>query len=332
MQKMKILLTLDYELFLGSKTGTVKECLIEPMKAFLEGTEKYGAKFTIFVDATYLYKLKEYASEYSQLYTEYTLITQHLQNLQQRGHEIQLHIHPHWFYSNFDGKAWKLDHDHYKLCDFPIEKAEILFLKSKQLLDEIIGKKTIAFRAGGFSTQPTVILKQLFNKAGIKIDSSVCPETYYNSPQQKYNYTHCPNKTMWYFYNDICREDINKHFLEIPITMYSISPLFYWKLVATRLLKLSKHMTIGNGNSVKTTSESIYQRLTRKTLGMATIDGFKSSILKDIYKYHKSKNNTTFCIIGHPKLATPYSINKLSDFCQYVKKQNDEFVTISQYL
>ena len=33
---MNILLTLDYELFLGAKTGSIENCLIRPLEAYLQ--------------------------------------------------------------------------------------------------------------------------------------------------------------------------------------------------------------------------------------------------------------------------------------------------------
>lgn len=327
---MNILLTLDYELFLGAKTGSIENCLIRPLEAYLQRIEKYGVRFTIFVDATFLYKLKMYASQYENAADDYEKISTHIKELQLRGHEIQLHIHPHWFYSTYDGMEWHLDHQHYKLSDLPMDEAEKMFSLSKSLLDEIVGHSTMAFRAGGFSVQPTEIVLRLFNQNGIKIDSSVLPGNSYNSPQQKYDYLNSPNKEIYRFQDDICMETLNGEFLEIPITTSRLSPLFYWKLVITRLFKMKKHQLYGDGCAVQTTSESIIERLTKPTLAMATIDGFKINYLHDIYSSAKQRNQKYMCVIGHPKLTTNYSINKLEEFCCNVIDNGDRFITISE--
>ena len=327
---MKILFTLDYELFLGEKTGSMQKCLMEPMQAYAESIEKYGARFTLFVDATYLLKLRDYSSQYPLLEKEYRSIVKHLQELQHKGHEIQLHIHPHWFYSTYNGTEWILDHDHYKLSDLTLKEAEHIFTVSKELLDRIAGKPSIAFRAGGFSAQPTKMLAHLFQTAGIKIDTSVCPGMWYNSSQQKYDYRKCPNESSWDFCNDICQEEKNGRLLEIPIATHLLSPVFYWKLILKRFIKSSEHQLMGDGKAINTTVESIWERVTKKTLGIATIDGFKISYLKDAYFVYKKKQKKIFCILGHPKLATAYSIKKLEEFCRYATEQGDQFVTISQ--
>lgn len=327
---MDILLTLDYELFLGSETGSVDNCLIIPMQKLQITAEKYGAKFTIFVDATFLYMLKQYSSKYDKAYKDFKTIRNHLCLLDSLGHDIQLHIHPHWFYSSFDGEQWELDHKHYKLCDLDLEDANRVFSESKNLLDEILGKKTKVFRAGGFSTQPTPMLRKLFESNGVLIDSSVCPHTSYHSSHQEYDYYNCPDTALYHFGDDICKEDSTSALIEVPISMYKVSPFYYWLLVVNRLLKVKKHIKWGDGVSVQTTKDSIFERLTRYTYNMATIDGFKSLFLKDAYKNTKKNGIDTFCVLGHPKLATPYSIGKLNDFCELVNYNGDIFLTMTE--
>ena len=86
----------------------------------------------------------------------------------------------------------------------------------------------------------------------------------------------------------------------------------------------------GDGQSVKATNESIRERLTRRTVSMATIDGFKIDTLETAYQSARRKGNELFCVIGHPKLANPYSVRKLSRFCERRKRAGDTFITISE--
>ena len=327
---MKILLTLDYELFLGEKTGTVENCLITPMKQLSLAVSDSGARFTIFVDANYLYRLNELRKKYASLESEYKKIVSNILQLRDEGHDVQLHIHPHWQFSSYDGSRWSLDHDHYKLSDLSIEEADEVFTSSKALLDSILGYSTTAFRAGGFSTQPTSMLVKLFHKNGITTDSSVCAGQYYISPQQAYDYRTAPDKDMYRFDNDINIASNDGGFIEIPISMHTVSPIFYWKYVATRVLKSPNMRMWGDGLAVKATSDSIVNRLTRFSNGMATIDGYKASLLEKAYHNAKSNKRNIFCVIGHPKLATPYSVKKLKEFCYNMKRCGDEFITISQ--
>ena len=51
--KKNILLTFDYELFLGSRSGTVDNCLIIPTSKILEVLKRHGAKAVFFIDTSY---------------------------------------------------------------------------------------------------------------------------------------------------------------------------------------------------------------------------------------------------------------------------------------
>lgn len=325
---MKILFTLDYELFLGARTGTVQRCLVEPMSSLTAIGDKYGVKFTLFVDATYLCALKKYREQFPALSVDYSAIVAHLQELSGRGHDIQLHIHPQWAYSTYNGQEWIMDAEHYKLSDLAWEDARAIFFASKKELEDIVRKPVVAYRAGGYSAQPTEMLVKLFNENGVKVDSSVYPGAYYSSQQQQYDYRSCPNKDLYRFEKDICIEDPKGSFVEVPISTLRVSPLFYWKLVLTKIFKSEAHKSFGNGVPVQATKESITKRLTRFSDALATIDGYKISYLRAAYCKSKKRHNI-FCVIGHPKATTPYSLKRFERFCKQLCSQNT-FITMAE--
>jgi peptidoglycan/xylan/chitin deacetylase (PgdA/CDA1 family) len=318
---MKILFTLDYEVFLGNRTGTVQNSLIIPTNKLISEGEKFGVKFTLFIDATYLYMLKKLGKQHLNLQNDYNVVSQHIKVLNDHGHDIQLHIHPHWYFSKYNGTEWMLDTEHYKLSDLTIEDARKIFRESKETLEDIINKKVIAFRAGGFSAQPNQLLTSLLQENDISIDSSVYTGSYYNSPSQKYDYRNASQKGLYHFSEDICVDDQQGKFTEIPLSTYKLSPVFYWKLLGTKLLKRSKHKTFGDGVATKTSNESIIERLTRYSYALATIDGYKIAYLPKVLKKKRKQGYDLLTVIGHPKLATPYSIEMFACFCnKYLQK------------
>src|SRR5215470_17635236 len=102
---MKIYLTLDYELFFG-RSGTAEKCMIEPAERIAQLCEKHNARCIFFVDAGYLDKLTYYAPRYSQLRREQQMVSDQLIRLSNAGHDVQLHVHPHWEGTVYDGKDW----------------------------------------------------------------------------------------------------------------------------------------------------------------------------------------------------------------------------------
>lgn len=266
-------------------------------------------------------------NQWPSLKEDYKLVSTQLRDMEQKGHVVQLHIHPQWAFSKFDGKEWRLDTQHYKLSDLTEEEADRVFGNAKIALEDILGHNVTTFRAGGFSAQPTEMLTSLMKKYNIHTDTSVFSHSYYDSPCQKYDYRQMPDKSFYRFEEDICKENIQGAFLEIPITTYLLSPWFNWKLAFTKIFKSDKHKNLGDGISVKTSTQSIKERLTRWSYVLATIDGFKIGYLQKVINKADRCGKEQVTIIGHPKLATRYSIKKFDEFLQ-VNCQRHTFVTI----
>ena len=56
--RKNILLTFDYELFLGKRSGSAQKCMIEPTNELLKILLKNNAKAIFFIDTTYLDQLE----------------------------------------------------------------------------------------------------------------------------------------------------------------------------------------------------------------------------------------------------------------------------------
>src|SRR5690606_28173762 len=97
-------------------------------------------------------------------------------------------------------------------------------------LYSLIGSVGNAYRAGGWSIQPFSDVKNIFKKYNILIDSTVIPNAKYTSEAQRYNFTGAPlDQTSWRFSENPAIPDPTGDFLEIPISWYKVSPIFYWK-------------------------------------------------------------------------------------------------------
>ena len=118
MTRKKIILSFDYELFFGYKSGTVRKSLIEPTNLLLDGMDKYGFKGNFFVDWQMLKYLKLQSTE--RTISDYNLIVSQLKDIVRRGHRIELHIHPHWVNAKYNNDGtWDFsDYSHYSLNSF----------------------------------------------------------------------------------------------------------------------------------------------------------------------------------------------------------------------
>ncbi len=325
----KLLIGLDYELFFGKNAGTVAKCMIEPVEALLSIVDRYDVKLVLFVDAGFVVKLKEESAKFVSLADDYKKIKQQLQLLKAQGHDVQLHIHPHWEDSIFDGEQWVIDTRRYKLQDFSPKDVENLVCKYKQALTEIVGDSVFAYRAGGWCIQPFSSISAALENNGIWLDSTVYHQGISDDPQRWFDFSKAPNKASWRFSLDPAEPSSDGKFIEIPITACRISPLFFWRMLLIKKLGGSSHRAFGDGASMTYGYQYYIDRLTRPTSSVVSVDGLKSAFLEKAYRQFLASGGEIFNVMGHPKALTPYALRQLDLFLS--RRNGLESVTFQNF-
>ncbi len=325
---MKIFLTYDYELFFGSPTGTVEKCIIEPTDKLREIAQRTGVKMVFFVDTGYLKQLEAFKDKYPQVQHEYELVKKQISQLVAEGHDCQLHIHPHWEDTTHDGKTWNMAVNRYKLSDFSTTEIEQIVIEYKSILGRWTGKEVSAYRAGGWCLQPFEKMEKAFQKANLKIDSTVFRGGKFTAGNYFYDFTSAPNQSTYTFQNDLCKIDPNGDFTEYPISDYTYSPAFFWKLFMLGRLQPKLHKPIGDGYPMSSPG----MRKKMLTQGMhlaASVDGYFVTKLNQVIKKNKRMGFNETVLIGHPKACTLFSLKKLERFIEQQKNKHD-FLTFAQ--
>ena len=322
---MNIYITLDYELFFGPKSGSVDKCIIEPTENLLKILDPHGIKASFFVDAGYLIALEKQRADYQELQKDYIKVTAQIKDLASNGHGIELHVHPHWEDSYYDGQKWVFDTSRYKLSDFGEDEVHNIVTNYTGVLKRISGKSPIAYRAGGWSAQPFNAIGKALKANGIFIDSSVYPQGYYSSNNQSFDFRDVqPYQTDYQFSKNLTIPDVNGDFKEIPISSIKVSPLFFWRFAVKKLKKNDEHNSLGDGAAVPISKKEALRLMTSTSYSVVSIDGFKISLIhKALNKYtNKTNNHGSFVLIGHPKAFTKYSLKKLKEFVDITVTQH----------
>jgi len=321
---MRICLTFDHELYFGSPSGSAEQCLLKPAAALLDLARKYNMKFTWFVDAGYLMALQKYALGEPSLAVDFAKISDQLRLMVSEGHEIGLHIHPHWEKSQYQNGQWIHPTEGFKLSDYKQEEAEEIVRRYNQILKHVSGYTPISYRAGGWCLQPFAPLKKVFSEIGILFDSTVFKGGYYQGFPFDYDFRNTPLSKQWRFSNDICKEDATGQFLEVPIASTYLSPLFYWNLFVKGRLNKALHKGMGDGNPIPAKG-LLKKYLSQGAISAVSTDGYLVNSLFEVRK----KNDTDFIVaIGHPKATSLYTLQRLEEFAKKFKE--DEFVTLSE--
>ncbi len=310
---MNIYLTFDYELYFGT-TGTADRCILHPTKILMEMSEKHNVKLVQFVDAGYLIKLDEYRSIFPLLEIDYQLIILQLNNLWKAGHDIQLHIHPHWEDCSYSEAGWKMNVSRYTLNDWNDQQIEDIVYRYKKKLEEITGPNQIfAFRAGGWCIQPFNRIKSALYTNGIRLDTSVFPNGQYSSNEYDYDFRNAPCKSKWKFNDDPLIEESNGVFTELPISSIYNSPLFYWKLFLLGRLNPHFHKSLGDGKPIATPGQR-KKLLTTFTYNTVSVDGYNAALLNKAFRQQISAKKEEMVIIGHPKALSRFGLLALEKF------------------
>ncbi len=317
---MRIFLTFDYELYFGERTGSVEKCITGPTEMLTRMADRHDVKLCHFIDVGFLIRLGEEMKKFTALQHDYTLICRQLESLVSGGHDLQLHIHPHWEDSYYDGSRWKCNVKRYKLSDFSDPEIRDIVIRYKERLAQF-APDIIAFRAGGWCIQPFSRLKKPLIEAGIRIDSSVFANGHFESEQYQYDFRGAPLAGRWTFGEDPVCEDPEGVFTEIPISSIHNSPLFYWRLFLLGRLNPYQHKPLGDGVPIPAPGQR-FRLLTRWTHNTVSVDGYNASLLNRALRQHMRAGKTDMVVIGHPKALTRYGLHQLEQFVHSQKSKH----------
>lgn len=313
---MKVILTFDYELFLGEYSGTVLKSIIEPSNRILEILSEYDAKGIFFVDATYLYFLKE------RNHPDFLIVSKQLEEIVKRGHNVELHLHPQWIDACEAGEGgWKFSsYDHYRLHSLSEQEIVKTFVDCKNLLESVVRNadpeyKVTAFRAGGWSITPFEKLSKAFSLSQIEIDFSVLPESFMNdSDANSYDFRGAPDKYFWRFDDDPLVENEKGRYIEVPCTRYT---RFGFTSILNKLLGYdNKFMGDGIGVSYSGHKAKILQSFLKKINYYFTIDYTAPLLFSQKVLSYEAKHDI-ISVYSHPKC---FSKNSAANLVFLLKK------------
>lgn len=296
--------------------------MLEPTRNLLDLAKGKDVFYTFFVDVGYLVA----AEKYPELKEELKQVRAQIQEIISKGHDVQLHIHPHWEKAVYMNNEWQMNvAGNYKFSDFNELERKSIFSKYKQYLDQLIDRKTIAFRAGGWCIQPFSVFKESFIEEGITVDSSVIVGDFMQTENYAIDFRFAPSKSLYQFEEDVCVENSEGRFTELPISSYRYSPLFFWQLYLLGRIKPADHKMIGDGNFVSQGGRK-KKVLTSYTTNHLSTDGYFSKKLSAGLNKATNMGHEELVIIGHPKGNTNYSLKKLKQFIEDNHKKH-EFTT-----
>ena len=322
--KRNVILSFDYELFFGFRSGTVLKTLIEPTNMIMNAMESVGLKGNFFIDVLMIKYLKLNVDERSKC--DIIMIEEQLRDIIKRGHRIELHLHPHWIDAIYNGDGtWNFDDfSHYSLSKFASNDIIKMFNEGILYLNAIASDveseyRVCAFRAGGWAIQPFCKIKKAFIETNVFIDSSVANKAYNNHIDSQYDFRFMPNKDLYHFSDDVCIETIDGPFLEIPI--YTIHRNLF-DVFIEKIVRKSSHYfdsktdgTHLRNDDIKIAKKNIFNILSTSNRSMFSFS--YSYVLPLLFHLFFSKKNKIICFIDHPKDCNNATISNIQTIGKY---------------
>ncbi len=327
---MKILITFDLELFLGNKTGSVEKCFYEPTMYILDILKKFNVSATFFVDAGYLLVLKKLKDKYVNLQKDFLLAVRTIEKIIKANSKVELHIHPQWLKGIYKNGVWYLNNRWYRLQDFPEREIIQILSEGKKILEEVAQEEVVAFRAGGWCIEPFEKLRRCFKSCRIFIDSSVFQGGYIKTDTYNVDFRLAPEEDIYRFSTSPLIPEKNGEFVEIQISSFSYTPLFYLKFIVLKTFQKRNFSQFGDGYPITGSQFNKIKYFLKLHCFPVSLDLYRASVLEKAFKKRLKLGKKIFVVMGHPKRMSRYSLQRLEEF---VKKyvNNYEFGHYKQF-
>ena len=100
-------------------------------------------------------------------------IKRHVESLVAKGHEIGLHLHPHWEETRWENGAWDFSGTRYRLSEFSDGDVTEIVCRYAKALQEIADGAVRTYRAGGFCIEAFSQIRSELRKQEITIDARI---------------------------------------------------------------------------------------------------------------------------------------------------------------
>lgn len=329
--KRHLLLTFDYELYLGKRSGSVDNCILKPTSMLLKVFRQNSfTKALFFVDTTYLKRLTE--NDESACQNDLKKVKAQLIDILKDGHFIFPHLHPHWRDAVYDKEInqWRLETtDHYRLHSISVQERDELFSFSISLIKQLMQEAGVSYeidcyRAGGWCVQPFSELKPHFEKYGLLNDFSALRGFKMPGKNIFYDFSTIPRQNIYSFSTEVEKMDVNGKFKEVVISTVRISKVnrFFNKFL-NKYMWYTKNRSFGDGYSAVDGETSVIrgiQNMEKETLSKNEMVSLEllTYFTRSAYKKYLSENDFMH-FISHPKMISEHNLDTLFEFLRYAK-------------
>jgi peptidoglycan/xylan/chitin deacetylase (PgdA/CDA1 family) len=349
--RIRLLVTFDYEIFHGRNFGSDEEVLFRPTDEIFALCAELGIPAVFFPDVCSVWAHRDSGSlAYADRFE------QQMREAVRRGHDVQLHLHPHWLFTSFRDGEWRLATDRIRMAELGFDDSAYatptLLRRGVAYLEDLLRAedpdyRCIAFRAAALALQPgeREVLRALLD-AGLVIDSTVVKGVHSTTDTYLIDYRSVPAAANWYMHP---RTGIGvaapEGVLEIPVATFQ-QPLgrrFAFLLRRTRAVaqrrgtgmsRDARQTPLGNLwhlalMNLRYLTASPWFTLSCDTKGFdlgMVLDGFD-----DFLHRHAADREIVVAMINHPKLMFGPQLELLRRFVEETRRRHGPELAYSTF-
>lgn len=347
--RIHLLVSFDYEIFLGRNFASPEEVLFRPTRELFELLERIEVPATFFADVCSVWAHEKYGRR------DYVDgFEQQLKEATQRGHDVELHLHPHWLGSTHQNGSWQVSTERMYLAELGFDDgpdaAPAVIRRGKNYLEVLLSSidpayRCLAFRAAGLALQPEEgRLVRALVENGIAIDSSIVKGVRMKMDTVALDYRHMPPSANWYIApGGMLSRPEKSGLFEVPIATFQVEPSFRLRFLLRRAAALRKMR--GTGIS-RAKTQSRFANLRTLALGnlrylygspwfifSCDTKGFDLDMLlagfEDYVSRHRRDDLIFVSMINHPKLMFREQMHLLESLVRELKKRYGAALTFS---
>lgn len=326
MQNLRLVLSFDHELSLGG-ADSFQYNLFEPTDALIRLAAELEVPIVLFTDVLCAARYRDWDRDgFFEPYRK------QLHEALHQGHDVQLHIHPHWVDSTWTGGAYRPSTS-FALSDFgdvaPPNDIRGIVDRAYDLLCEMMlasdpRYRCIAYRAGGNNLSPRTrdILSALYDK-GIRIDSSIAKGFRFRSGISTVDFAGMPAEANWTIpVTGPLQAQSQEGIYEVPIASRPRTPLNNVPFLINRVLQRQRARD-PKGRSIHSGHTPPLQKLARLFPRSAWPLSFDEAVLsvEDALRTlrhhvdsHPSDDTIVCASVSHPKCLGFYELSLMRDF------------------
>jgi len=344
MKKIALITSVDYELF-GDGSGDVSREQIDRTCALKNIADRCGVKLTILFEYAQFLAYDKFSSQNQKFAEDNEKIKQQLILLVQDGHDVQLHYHAQWENATYDkvNDKFNVDIEHVDISSLAYETIVKRLKEGKIFLENLLKPynseyQCIGFRAGSWAVKDQEKLLCALKEAGFQSDTSVVPNTKFESEQVRFEYKNCPYQYHYWFVDKFLEQKSDvQNFVEIPIytkktsfafLKYLNSKYFISRKIVSRLYKTKiSEKNFSFFQKIKKIISRNYYMADLNTMSYKTLINMIEEVIHDT-KF-SSEKIIPLMLISHSK--TSYAIDDLTLFFDYLKRKYPDTVEYWTY-